>query len=149
MVRSRKTFDESSGAAVVDGRRGSLRRLTGWVDLAGELEQQCCSEDQGIPMRAGPAGEHLAKNNCVLGSRAARELHSIFGSLDRYPVTTTSDLVFRIQKIIGSLSRKLHVVLVFADIDRYDSFTLSLMGQLMRNERLACVGREKEQIAPT
>lgn len=73
----------------------------------------------------------------TVGGRV-RELHTIFGSINRYPVKETSDLVYRIQKIITSLSRRAHVVLVMTDIDRFDSFTLSLIGDLVANERLNC-----------
>jgi tetratricopeptide (TPR) repeat protein len=73
----------------------------------------------------------------TVGGRV-KELHTIFGSLERYPVKETSDLVYRIQKIISSLSRRSHVVLVMTDIDRFDSFTLALLSDLIANEQLNC-----------
>jgi tetratricopeptide (TPR) repeat protein len=73
----------------------------------------------------------------TLGGRV-RELHSILVSAQTQPATTTPDLLFRVQRVLRSLLRKSHVVVVFADIQHYDTTTLSIVSQLIRNDDLRC-----------
>lgn len=67
-----------------------------------------------------------------------RELYDIVRFQDRYPLTNSSDLLFRLQQVIRALSKKLHVVILFADVDQFDSATLSVLSHLVRNSDLHC-----------
>jgi tetratricopeptide (TPR) repeat protein len=73
----------------------------------------------------------------TLGGRV-RELQSVLSSAHAYSATTTPDLIFRVQRILRTLLKKSHVVVVFADIDHYDTATLSIVTHLIRNEDLHC-----------
>lgn len=73
----------------------------------------------------------------TLGGRV-RELHSFLVSAQTHSAATTPDLLFRIQRVLRSLLKKAHVVVVFADIDHYDAATLSIVSHLIRNDELKC-----------
>jgi len=53
-------------------------------------------------------------------------------------LTNGADLSYRIYKVIRTLARSTHPLLVFFDINRYDSSTLAVLAQLAAREDLDC-----------
>ncbi len=67
-----------------------------------------------------------------------RDLYNAVVPDRAYPLNQTSDLIFRIQKVVRSISRHSHLVLVFSDFHQFDSSTLSILSQLVRLDSHSC-----------
>src|ERR1700688_1136231 len=67
-----------------------------------------------------------------------RDLYNAVVPDRAYPLNQTSDLIFRIQKVVRSISRHSHLVLVFSDFHQFDSSTLSILAQLVRLDSHSC-----------
>lgn len=73
----------------------------------------------------------------TLGGRL-RDLYSAVAPEKAYPLNQVSDLIFRVQKVIRSISRHSHLLLIFSDFHQYDLSTLSVLSQLIRLNEHSC-----------